>query len=189
MRAIDGSAPFERSSERQRRLHVKWWRLLDRVWRRALSCFECRCASAHFSTSPFRRMRHSCRPVLLSRFGLACRCFSEQGRSPKPPVKPNQDSFVALEALGNNPQMALFGVFDGHGPKGEDASNYCRCGCSETGGKRVLRGGIGAARSLHHCAFSAVLVRARTNAQVAAWQLAPSVFAPPSLSRRALMQG
>lgn len=56
-----------------------------------------------------------------------CSCVSEQGRSPRPPVKPNQDSFVALAGLGNNPALAVFGVFDGHGPRGEDASNYCRC--------------------------------------------------------------
>lgn len=57
---------------------------------------------------------------------LTYSCVSEQGRSPRPPVKPNQDSFVALAGLGNNPALAVFGVFDGHGPRGEDASNYCR---------------------------------------------------------------
>jgi hypothetical protein len=38
-------------------------------------------------------------------------CVSEQGRSARPPLKPNQDSFVALPNLGNMPAMALFGVF------------------------------------------------------------------------------
>ncbi len=49
-----------------------------------------------------------------------------QGRSPRPPHKPNQDSFVTMESIGNDPSLALFAVFDGHGPRGEDASNYCR---------------------------------------------------------------
>jgi hypothetical protein len=60
--------------------------------------------------------------VLRVSFG----CVSEQGRSAKPPHKPNQDSFVALPSLGSSSNMALFGVFDGHGPRGEDAANYCR---------------------------------------------------------------
>lgn len=51
---------------------------------------------------------------------------SLQGRSPRPPHKPNQDSFVVSVGLGNQPGVALFAVFDGHGPKGEDVSNYCR---------------------------------------------------------------
>jgi hypothetical protein len=53
-------------------------------------------------------------------------CVSEQGRNARPPHKPNQDSFLAMPNLGNNSTMALFGVFDGHGPRGEDAANYCR---------------------------------------------------------------
>lgn len=53
-------------------------------------------------------------------------CISEQGRSARPPHKANQDSFVALNAVGSNPALALFGVFDGHGPHGEDAAHYCR---------------------------------------------------------------
>lgn len=57
---------------------------------------------------------------------LSYSAYSEQGKSPKPPIKPNQDSFVAIEKLGNDEHLALFGVFDGHGPKGEDASNFCR---------------------------------------------------------------
>ena len=53
-------------------------------------------------------------------------CTSEQGRSARPPHKENQDSFLALGALGNNPALAVFGVFDGHGPHGEDAAHFCR---------------------------------------------------------------
>ena len=53
-------------------------------------------------------------------------CISEQGRSARPPHKENQDSFISLGAVGNNPALALFGVFDGHGPHGEDAAHYCR---------------------------------------------------------------
>lgn len=54
-----------------------------------------------------------------------------QGRSPRPPHKPNQDSFVTLQCLGDDPSLALFAVFDGHGPRGEDASNYCRVNLSD----------------------------------------------------------
>lgn len=57
---------------------------------------------------------------------LTYSAISIQGRSPHPPNKPNQDSFIALPRLGNSDDVALFGVFDGHGPRGEDAANYCR---------------------------------------------------------------
>lgn len=60
--------------------------------------------------------------VLRLTYGSA----SEQGRAPRPPHKPNQDSFVCLERLGNDSSVAVFGCFDGHGPRGEDASNFCR---------------------------------------------------------------
>jgi len=58
-------------------------------------------------------------------------CHSKQGRTPKPPYKPNQDSFIALSSIGNNPQLALFGVFDGHGPRGEEASQFARVNLSD----------------------------------------------------------
>jgi hypothetical protein len=57
---------------------------------------------------------------------LPCSAFSIQGRSPQPHQKPNQDSHLMLPRLGNRLDCALFGVFDGHGPKGEDAAHYCR---------------------------------------------------------------
>lgn len=57
---------------------------------------------------------------------LSFAAVSLQGRSPHPPNKPNQDSFLALPRLGNAPDVALFGVFDGHGPRGEDAAEFCR---------------------------------------------------------------
>ena len=81
-----------------------------------------------------------------------------QGRSSRPPHKPNQDSFLAVAPLwaggagaggaahggaaaGNGangahgggagggsdaPPCAVFAVFDGHGPYGEHASDFCR---------------------------------------------------------------
>lgn len=48
-----------------------------------------------------------------------------RGRSAMPPSKPNQDSVVAFTVQGK-PNMACFGIFDGHGPFGEHASHYCR---------------------------------------------------------------
>ncbi len=53
-------------------------------------------------------------------------CHSKQGRSPRPPIKPNQDSFLAMHGLGNDPSVAMFAVFDGHGPRGEEASQFAR---------------------------------------------------------------
>eukprot|EP01138_Halocafeteria_seosinensis_P013081 gb/GECG01013359.1/.p1 GENE.gb/GECG01013359.1/~~gb/GECG01013359.1/.p1 ORF type:complete len:520 (+),score=70.00 gb/GECG01013359.1/:1-1560(+) len=51
---------------------------------------------------------------------------SVQGVSPKPPQKANQDSLVVLPKLGNRNNLSAFAVFDGHGPRGEDASHFCR---------------------------------------------------------------
>jgi len=48
-----------------------------------------------------------------------------QGRTAMPPRKPNQDSVVAFRLEGR-PDVAVFGVFDGHGPFGEHASHFCR---------------------------------------------------------------
>lgn len=75
---------------------------------------------------------------------LAWAAVSLQGKSPRPPHKPNQDSYVVSIGLGSDPDqmhgsvagamtngpaggpVALFAVMDGHGPKGEDVSHYCR---------------------------------------------------------------
>ena len=52
--------------------------------------------------------------------------MSLQGRTAKPPFKPNQDSFLAVPHIGSTKSLALFAVFDGHGPAGENAAHYCR---------------------------------------------------------------
>ena len=62
----------------------------------------------------------------MLRLRVFCSAVSIQGRSPHPPHKPNQDSFLCLMRLGNREDTCLWGVFDGHGPRGEDAAHYCR---------------------------------------------------------------
>ncbi len=47
---------------------------------------------------------------------------SLQGRNPHPPHKPNQDSLAVECSVGGRSPLAMFGVFDGHGPYGEHAS-------------------------------------------------------------------
>lgn len=53
-----------------------------------------------------------------------------QGKNPKPPHKPNQDSLSVVSVQGF-PNLAIFSVFDGHGPYGEHASHYCRSAIHE----------------------------------------------------------
>jgi hypothetical protein len=57
---------------------------------------------------------------------IAWAAVSKQGRGPRPPHKPNQDSFAVAPALGAAPSLFFAAVFDGHGPRGEDASNFAR---------------------------------------------------------------
>ena len=66
---------------------------------------------------------------------LSYSAMSEQGRTPRPPNKANQDSYACVVGLGNNPACAMFAVFDGHGPKGEDASNFCRLNLPDIAGE------------------------------------------------------
>ncbi len=53
-----------------------------------------------------------------------------QGKNPKPPHKPNQDSLSIVSVNGYS-NLAIFSVFDGHGPYGEHASHYCRASIHE----------------------------------------------------------
>lgn len=50
---------------------------------------------------------------------------SLRGRSAVPPHKPNQDS-LSIFQVESRPDVAIFSVFDGHGPFGEYASHFCR---------------------------------------------------------------
>lgn len=51
---------------------------------------------------------------------------SLQGFSSRPPQKPNQDSLLVCDHVGDRKDLSLFAAFDGHGPKGEVASHFCR---------------------------------------------------------------
>ena len=48
-----------------------------------------------------------------------------QGKNPRPPHKPNQDA-LSIFLVDGFPNLAVFSVFDGHGPFGEHASQFCR---------------------------------------------------------------
>ena len=52
---------------------------------------------------------------------VACGYKSLQGKNPKPPHKPNQDS-LSVFVVDQMPHLCVFSVFDGHGPYGEHAS-------------------------------------------------------------------
>lgn len=48
-----------------------------------------------------------------------------QGKNPKPPHKPNQDA-LSIFIVEGHPNLVMFACFDGHGPYGEHASQFCR---------------------------------------------------------------
>ena len=68
---------------------------------------------------------HTRHPQGLLRVSYAA--ISQQGRTARPPQKPNQDTFMCMLPLrGGARDVLVFGVFDGHGPHGEDAAHFCR---------------------------------------------------------------
>ncbi|KAG7340251.1 protein phosphatase 2C [Nitzschia inconspicua] len=50
-------------------------------------------------------------------------CVSKRGRDPDSLLKPNQDSY-SHHGTFHNDETAFFGVYDGHGPTGQDCSTY-----------------------------------------------------------------
>jgi serine/threonine protein phosphatase PrpC len=48
-----------------------------------------------------------------------------QGKNPRPPHKPNQDA-LSIFIVEGHPNLVVFACFDGHGPYGEHASQFCR---------------------------------------------------------------
>lgn len=48
-----------------------------------------------------------------------------QGKNPRPPHKPNQDA-LSIFVVDGHPNLVVYACFDGHGPYGEHASNFCR---------------------------------------------------------------
>ena len=51
---------------------------------------------------------------------------SKKGFVPYNNRKQNQDAYLVHENLGNNPNVSIYGVFDGHGEVGEQVSGYCK---------------------------------------------------------------
>ena len=49
--------------------------------------------------------------------------FTQSGKTEEGP-KINQDSFIELESINNNPNFHIFGVFDGHGSQGHLISQF-----------------------------------------------------------------
>ncbi len=58
--------------------------------------------------------------------GIRCGARSNKGRVPYNPDKVNQDRFVIRWALGGRENVALFGVFDGHGEHGHHVSEFVK---------------------------------------------------------------
>lgn len=52
--------------------------------------------------------------------------YSRPGNDPMKRVKENQDSAIVLDNFGGKSNQIFFGVFDGHGPNGGLASQFCR---------------------------------------------------------------
>ena len=82
--------------------------------------------AAHFYMAADPSQRSSSGPGSGEVLRVSHSVISVQGRSPHPPSKPNQDSHLILHRLGNVDNLVLFGAFDGHGPRGEDASQFSR---------------------------------------------------------------
>ncbi|KAL5984521.1 hypothetical protein ACLOJK_018626 [Asimina triloba] len=59
-------------------------------------------------------------------FHLQYAFLSQRGYYPDSPDKENQDSFCVQTQLQGNPNLHLFGVFDGHGQFGAECSNFVR---------------------------------------------------------------
>eukprot|EP00455_Lapot_gusevi_P001767 TRINITY_DN1067_c0_g1_i4.p1 TRINITY_DN1067_c0_g1~~TRINITY_DN1067_c0_g1_i4.p1 ORF type:complete len:369 (+),score=95.26 TRINITY_DN1067_c0_g1_i4:128-1234(+) len=51
---------------------------------------------------------------------------SKKGYVPYNTQKKNQDAFIVRERLKNDPNLSLYGVFDGHGEFGELISQFCK---------------------------------------------------------------
>jgi serine/threonine protein phosphatase PrpC len=52
--------------------------------------------------------------------------YSRPGNDPMKRVKENQDSLVVVDGYGQKENQMFIGVFDGHGPNGGLASQFCR---------------------------------------------------------------
>ena len=60
----------------------------------------------------------------MKKFAFATRI----GFAPNNPDKVNQDSFILAPNLQDQPALHLFGVCDGHGEHGRDASTFVKFG-------------------------------------------------------------
>jgi serine/threonine protein phosphatase PrpC/CRP-like cAMP-binding protein len=64
--------------------------------------------------------------VTLQSLKMTYACLSQRGYYPDSPDKPNQDAFHAHAPFDNNSDVALFGVFDGHGEFGHTVAHAAR---------------------------------------------------------------
>ncbi|KAF9607148.1 hypothetical protein IFM89_032370, partial [Coptis chinensis] len=59
-------------------------------------------------------------------FNLEYTALTQRGYYPDSPDKENQDCFCIMTQLQGNPNLHLFGVFDGHGQFGTECSNFVK---------------------------------------------------------------
>ncbi|KAL5701601.1 hypothetical protein ACHQM5_026921 [Ranunculus cassubicifolius] len=60
------------------------------------------------------------------KFNLEYTSLTKRGYYPETPDKENQDCFCIITQLQGNPNLHLFGVFDGHGQFGTECSNFVK---------------------------------------------------------------
>ena len=52
--------------------------------------------------------------------------MSQAGKDEQGKTKTNQDSYVMIDSIFNNPKINIFGVLDGHGSNGHLVSEYVK---------------------------------------------------------------
>ena len=62
--------------------------------------------------------------MVLGKFRLRYACVSRRGRDPDDTSKPNQDSYSVHCKFAETSTDSFFGVYDGHGPKGDQCSQF-----------------------------------------------------------------
>ncbi|KAI3792796.1 hypothetical protein L2E82_06687 [Cichorium intybus] len=65
-------------------------------------------------------------PIPSHDFKLECAALTRRGYYPDTPNKENQDCFCIKTSIQGNPNVHIFGVFDGHGHSGKQCSNFVK---------------------------------------------------------------
>ncbi|KAG5405463.1 hypothetical protein IGI04_011582 [Brassica rapa subsp. trilocularis] len=110
-----------------------------------MGCVQCKCCSRYPSSSseaassrghgPTSKPQNDAVPKPLSSttihvpspsFEMVYSVLSQRGYYPDSPDKENQDTYCIKTELQGNPNVHLFGVFDGHGVFGTQCSNFVK---------------------------------------------------------------